>query len=181
MRPRILLTLLSGLFIGLATVSIISGCQSKPEQTQLPKPPETQDVTVYFSKSKGNTSVTEGVVRHMPKDYPGSTLQYAIEQLVAGPNADESTAGFFSEIPKGTEVISVAENPKTHQVDVNLSTEFTSGGGSNSILQRYAELQGTVKANENKRPVSIKINNKLLEVAGGEGLEVPAVIKPTIQ
>jgi len=169
---------LSGLFIGLA---VMSGCQPKPEKTDLPPTTQLQDVTVYFSKSKGTKSVTEGVVRKMPQGYAGSSLQYALEQLLAGPTSDESTAGYFSEIPKGTEVISVAENPKTHHIDVNLSNAFTSGGGSNSILQRYAELQGTVKANEKEHPVTIKVNSKPLQIAGGEGLEVPAVIKPKIQ
>ena len=140
-------------------------------------PPAANEVTVYFSKSRGTDTVTEGVVRQMPETpagTPGASiirLHNALDALLQGPTPDESVTGFFSEIPKGTRLLGISE--KGGQLHVNLSKQFTSGGGSNSIKQRVAELTQTITSTaSNKEPVVVDVEGQRLDTAGGEGLEV---------
>ena len=57
---------------------------------------------------------------------------------------------------------------------MNLSKEFASGGGSNSIKQRMDQVTKTVLAVEKSKPVFIDVEGKKLEILGGEGLEIPS-------
>lgn len=127
------------------------------------------EITVYFTKSRGSNTVTEGVVRPVPVE-ADSQLEYALEQLLKGPSNTESVQGFYSEIPKGTRLLEVADN--NGKLTINLSRQFTSGGGSNSIKQRMAELEQTVRSVAKDQPVFVTVEGQKLETMGGEGLEV---------
>ncbi len=127
-------------------------------------------ITIYFTKSRGTQTVTEGVIRHIPKSYAHSDTQYVIETLLEGPNEEESILGFFSEIPKGTRLVGVTETDDA--IRINLSEQFISGGGSNSKQQRLAELKRTINSLSTDKHVYVDINGKELEILSGEGVEV---------
>ncbi|MGH2413878.1 MAG: GerMN domain-containing protein [Brasilonema sp.] len=97
---------------------------------------------------------------------PNQVLEGAFQQLLAGPTENtESTT-----IPKGTKLLGVkAANDGIH---VNLSEEFTSGGGSSSMMGRVGQVVYTATALDKNAKVYIEVNGKPLEVLGGEGLEV---------
>ncbi len=144
---------------------------SQPEQPiTLPQDDARATTTIYFTKSRGTQTVTEGVVRQIPKTYANSDVQYIIEALLEGPNHDESILGFFSEIPKGTRLVGVTETEKT--IRINLSEQFVSGGGSNSKQQRIAELKRTINSFNTDKHVYVDINGEELEILSGEGVEV---------
>ena len=135
-----------------------------------PQHPTADQVTVFFSKNRGSQIVTEGVVRDIPQQPTQEPLEFALTELLQGPNTVESTQGFFSEIPKGTRLIGMSHQNNT--IQINLSGQFTSGGGSNSMQQRLAELSKTILAAEKEKPVYVSIEGQELKVLGGEGVMV---------
>jgi spore germination protein GerM len=160
----------------------VTGCNGK--QVDLPSQgsqaaQSPNEVVVYFTKSRGMKSVTEGVVRQIPAEYHGSELEFAVRELLQGPNQEESRQGYFSEIPKGTRLIAVEEQDGKLKVD--LSRQFVAGGGSNTMQQRLAELKQTILETEKNKQVSLSVEGKPLEALGGEGIEVDQPLKRPIQ
>jgi spore germination protein GerM len=134
-------------------------------------PATTTDKPLHFSKLQGNQSITEPVARAVPVTAGTSPLHDALTQLLQGPTAEEKANGYYSEIPAGTRLLDV--QVKGNTVFVDLSREFTSGGGSTSMLQRVSELKSTIHSVAgNDRTIKIAIEGKPLHVLGGEGLEL---------
>ncbi len=136
-------------------------------------PPDA--VTVFFSKYQGNHSIVENVVRDLPKEMQGEPLQFALTELLKGPTAEEKTQGFYTEIPKGTKLLSLKQSNNT--LTINLSRQFTDEGGSTSVIQRVEELKQTVFSVDRTHKINVAVEGKPLEVLGGEGLEVPAALQ----
>jgi spore germination protein GerM len=166
---------LAVLLLGAVSVTT-SGChlfqpKTKPitpyEQSNIP----ADAVAIFFSKYQGSQSIVESVIRKFPEPKNTQPLQFALTELLKGPNPEEKSQGFYSEIPKGTKLLGVKTTPSA--ITVDLSSQFKSGGGSNSIVQRFEELKRTVKSVDTQHEVSITVDGKPLETLGGEGLEVP--------
>lgn len=132
-------------------------------------------VTVFFSKLQGSQSITEPVSRELPQIQAQEPLRFAIEQLLKGPTSDEKAAGFYSEIPAGTQLISVDTRGK--QVTLNFSAPFASGGGSTSMVQRLDQVKKTAYAVDREHEVRIHVQGQSLKTLGGEGLEVPETLQ----
>lgn len=173
-RLAFFITFLAILLLGTFVVTSCSGSSSNLSLFHQSGQFKSNEVVVFFSKSNGSETVTEGVVRPIPEENRSeisqNPLQYTITQLLIGPSEQESTQGFFSEIPKGTRLLSVANRDNT--IRINLSQQFSSGGGSNSMQQRLAELTQTVLAVEKVKPVYVDIEGQELQVLGGEGVMV---------
>jgi spore germination protein GerM len=93
-------------------------------------------------------------------------LTTALERLLKGPaNANVSTA-----IPVETKLYQLTI--KNDGVHVNLSKDFTLGGGSRSMQGRLGQLIYTASSLSPQTPVWISIDGEPLQVLGGEGLEV---------
>ncbi len=93
-------------------------------------------------------------------------LEAAFQSLLAGPTeGTDSTT-----IPKGTKLLGLkSENDEVH---VNLSEDFTSGGGSTSMMGRVGQVVYTATSLNPKAKVYIDVNGKPLDVLGGEGVEL---------
>ena len=96
-------------------------------------------------------------------------LSFAISKLVEGPNQIEREKGIYSEIPSGTKVISVVETDK--KAIINLTSAFDNGGGTDGLYKRLYQLVKTANKNT-KLPVYLYIDNKQVDVIGGEGLMI---------
>jgi spore germination protein GerM len=132
-------------------------------------------VTIFFSKYQGNQSVVDDVIRKLPPEAKSEPLQFALTELLKGPSPEEKSQGFYSEIPQGTKLLGLTQDNEA--VTINLSKQFTNGGGSNSMEQRFEELKQTVFSIDSNHKINLDVEGKPLDLLGGEGLEVPDALK----
>ncbi len=126
--------------------------------TPLPSP---DDLRVYFLREEK----VGPVARPMSGD---SVAAEALGHLLTGPTEAEQQIGFSTTIPEGTEALGVTITDKVATVD--LSAEFTSGGGSLSMMGRVAEVVFTLTQFPTVESVSFEVNGQPLTVLGGEGV-----------
>lgn len=97
-------------------------------------------------------------------------LDDALNELMKGPNPIEKEMGYFSDIPAKTRLLNIRQEKDA--VIVDLSSDFTSGGGSESMTNRVTQVKKTVSANTNKKQVYLFVNGQKVDYIGGEGVEV---------
>ena len=158
-----------------AQVPQVQTPQAQTPQVLVPKSPQpkplqqtdTQTVQVYWVKGAiGKFEAVPTKVAVKQADKPDVALQAAFNSLLAGPK----DASVSSEIPKGTKLRSLSV--KNDGVYVDLSAEFSSGGGSNSMTGRLGQVIYTATSLKPNTKVWISVEGKPLELLGGEGLEV---------
>lgn len=141
--------------------------------TSVEQPPVVEEETaeVYWLQEKDNKM--EFVARPVTLDKTASKdesaiLEQAFNRLLAGPG--ETLQDVSSTIPNGTKLRSVKVQNDT--VNVDLSQEFTEGGGSASMTGRLGQVIYTATSLNPNAKVTIAIEGKQLETLGGEGLEL---------
>ncbi|MEH1910531.1 MAG: GerMN domain-containing protein [Nostoc sp.] len=133
------------------------------------KQPNEQTANVYWLTSKDKNIALVPQPVKVASVQPNQALEAAFQSLLAGPTAgtDSTTT---TTIPKATKLLGLkAENDEVH---VNLSEDFTSGGGSTSMMGRVGQVVYTATSLNPKAKVYIDVNGKPLEVLGGEGVEL---------
>ena len=139
-----------------------------PTTPELPKPvqPSTEEkVQVYWLTNVNNRiEVVPSSITLKDADEPSEIIEGALKSLLIGP-ADPA---FATTIPKGTKIRKVSL--EADGVHVDLSKEFTKGGGSASMTGRVAQVLYTASSLDPAAKVWIEVEGKPLEVLGGEGL-----------
>jgi spore germination protein GerM len=147
-----------------------SSTNPTPTAAQSAKPvqPSTEEkAQVYWLNNVNNKiEVVPSTISVKNSDKPSEILEVALKSLLTGP----SERGFSSTIPQGTKLRNVAL--QADGVHVDLSKEFTTGGGSASMTGRVAQVLYTASSLDPAAKVWIKVDGKPLEVLGGEGLEL---------
>lgn len=150
--------------------------QSEEPKTEQEAPQEEQNenvpkayVKVYFIGQNANKDEVYKVVKREYNISEGTKLKAAITNLLSGPSKEERAKGIYSEIPKGTKLISLEETPS--KVIINLSGDFEQGGGTDGLYKRLYQLIKTSNKNSAQN-VYLYINGKQVEVIGGEGLMI---------
>jgi len=138
----------------------------QPVQPSTRQPSNEQTANVYWLRPKDkNLALVPKPVR-VAAVRPNQALEAAFESLLAGPTeGTDSTT-----IPKGTKLLGLKQD--NDEVRVNLSEEFTSGGGSASMIGRVGQVVYTATTLNPKAKVYIDVNGKPLDVLGGEGIEL---------
>ncbi len=141
-----------------------------PTTAQSPKPvqpPVEETVQVYWLNDANNKiEVVPNAITLKDTDQSSEILEAALKQLLAGP----VNPAFTTTIPEGTKLRDVSVKPDG--VHVDLSEEFTSGGGSASMTGRVAQVLYTASTLDPTTKVWIEVEGKPLEVLGGEGIEL---------
>jgi len=131
---------------------------------------EKNSVPVYFVKSFGENDHKILYIRR--KIYKGEDhLKIALSELLRGPDENEKTLGYYTEIPEKTSLIDIQETPE--RITVNLSQEFDTGGGSDSMQLRLRQLIHTALDSAKEKPVYLQIDSQQVKFIGGEGVIVP--------
>jgi len=129
--------------------------------------PATAEKTLQVYWLKPSDTAIQLAPRPVKVSSSGDTntlLKTAIQQLLAGSTTvDETTT-----IPAGTQLRSLST--KTDGIHINLSKEFTRGGGSTSMTGRLAQILYTATSLNPATAVWFSIEGKPLETLGGEGL-----------
>ena len=138
---------------------------------QQPRTVQQQTAKIYWLQDQGNKF--ELVDRPVTLDKsasknPNDILKQAFKRLLAGPSSTEK--GVSTTIPQETKLRSVTVQNDT--VNVDLSQEFTSGGGSASMTGRLGQVIYTATSLNPNAKVFLSIEGKRLETLGGEGLEL---------
>ena len=141
-----------------------------PPAQQPPVVNETQSdsVKIYWLTAKDNDVALSASSLEIEDAELSSQdkLAKALERLLKGPaNANVSSA-----IPEATKLYKVSV--KSDGVHVNLSKDFTVGGGSLSMQGRLGQVIYTASSLSPQTPIWISIEGEPLQVLGGEGLEV---------
>lgn len=144
--------------------------QQKPELSQ------TETVSVYFVKTgKNMTNRIAPVKRPVQSDV--DPLKTALTELLKGPAKNEQESGLFTEIPEKTELLGIVSSKE--KAVINLSKDFESGGGSESMTLRLEQFSNTALDAAGGKPVYLEINGKKVNSVGGEGVEVSRPLSRT--
>ncbi len=139
----------------------------EPSKTQPSPAPATVDKTleVYWLKTSGNAiQLAPSPVKLASSSDSQLLLEKAVKKLLAGPMDSSSVTS----IPKGTQLHTI--QVKDDGVHVDLSAEFTSGGGSTSMTGRLGQIIYTATSLNPEAPIWITVDGKQLQTLGGEGL-----------
>lgn len=150
--------------------SMMSSTPSVPTASQSPQavqPLTEEKVQVYWLNTVNNKiEVVPSSITLENADKPSEILEGAFKTLLTGP-ADPA---FTTTIPQGTKLRNVSL--EADGVHVDLSQEFTNGGGSSSMTGRLAQVLYTASSLDPAAKVWISVEGEPLEVLGGEGLEL---------
>lgn len=141
---------------------------ASPSASPEEAPAETAELSVYWLKS-AEEKLALAPSKLTPKQSsapPEEQLKEALERLLQGPaNADVASG-----IPEGTKLNTL--EMKEDGVYIDISKEFTVGGGSAAMQGRLGQLIYTVSSLNPKESVWISVDGEPLTVLGGEGLVV---------
>lgn len=124
--------------------------------------PETLRVLVYMVRGEEIGASARQIA------YTQDVATAAMTLLLEGPDDEDDDSGLSSEIPPGTELLNISLNNGTLTVD--LSSGFTGGGGSASMLMRLAQVVHTGTQFDSVDDVQIMIDGEYVEAIGGEGV-----------
>jgi spore germination protein GerM len=138
------------------------------EEKEIPAEVENKQKTIkiFLLDKSGNI---RSVNRICNTNIESSCFEYSIKELMSSPTKWEKSKGLTSEIPQGTKILSIRESSGNALID--LSSDFETGGGAESIYMRVKQVIKTATTNTSL-PVYLYINGKQANVIGGEGIMI---------
>ena len=129
---------------------------------------DTMLVRAYFVLGGAAGSVgLVAVLREVPKS--AATATAAISALLAGPTgAEAGDRQITSAVPDGSRLLGLTI--KNGVATIDLSSEFESGGGSASTLNRLGQVVYTLTQFSTVRSVVFQIEGRTVSVFGSEGV-----------
>ena len=149
-----------------------------PQQQPISEQPKEKEYAgiVFIGQNDNHEEIYKIVKREYSPEIDGSKIKFAISSLILGPTKSEKTAGIYSEIPVGTEIIDIDE--RSNVVIINLSRQFEYGGGTDSVYKRLYQIIKTARRNTDK-PVYLYIEGKQADVIGGDGIMISQPLTET--
>jgi spore germination protein GerM len=137
---------------------------TQPNPTNPPVAAENQPAVYWLSDRQ--TSLVAVATPIEPAATPTETLRTALNTVITQPEEP-----LFSTIPPGTEILDFAIDGDNIYLD--LSQEFSSGGGSASMIGRVVQVLYTATSIEPDANLYLSIEGQPVKDLGGEGLEIP--------
>ena len=166
---------LSGIVALGAVGFVLAGCGSehavslgKPATTTTTTPEQTGSVPaqlsleVWFSRDNGLVAVRR---QHAPTQLVATA---AVKALLDGPTAEERLAGLTSAVPAGTRLLGIAIRNGLATVD--LTSEYQSGGGANSMQRRLGQVVYTLTQFPTVQEVRFRLDGSPVNVFSSEGI-----------
>lgn len=138
----------------------------QPEQPLTTQPGNEQTTNIYWLKPTDTSVELVPQPLQISAAQPNQVLEAAFKTLLAGPTEGTNS----TTIPQETKLLSL--NVENDKITVNLSTDFTTGGGSTSMMGRVGQVVYTATTLNPNAQVYIEVDGKPLEILGGEGVEV---------
>ncbi len=140
------------------------------QQARTPAPQQfvvtAEQPRLYWLKvQQGKEMLVSDPLLTAPKNNPTAALRQAMNLLLGTPPKDMTTA-----IPSGTRLLGL--ELKNGAVYLNLSREFTSGGGSYSVIYRVAQVIYTASSLNPQAPIYLHIEGQPAPPIAGEGLVI---------
>lgn len=161
------------LLIGVAQVTSLWTLSRVILPTSIKSPAREEVQPAKFSPQIYQLEIIDNRIELMPKTFytpatsPQLALTQAVEKLLVQPIAFDPT----STIPRQTRLLDL--HIGEDGVHVDLSKEFTQGGGSSSMIYRVAQVLYTATSIDPQTPVFLSIEGQPLNQdypLGGEGL-----------
>ncbi|MFM7602645.1 MAG: GerMN domain-containing protein [Pseudanabaena sp.] len=136
--------------------------------TQSPSATRAVDgqLAVYWIESSKNKLIAVPIaVKAKSND---DAISSAINMLITEKPPESE---LYSAIPESTKVLS--STSKNKEIRIDLSKDFTKGGGSASMQGRIIQVLYTATTLEPDAKVYLSVEGKPVKYIGGEGLEVP--------
>ncbi|MCL5408573.1 MAG: GerMN domain-containing protein [Candidatus Omnitrophica bacterium] len=127
-------------------------------------------IKLYFFKTKGHHAVLISIQKKSNKYLltTNEKIQYAIEELLKGPDKKEKKLNYFSFIPSGTLLNNIEIKNNIAYLDFNKKIE--SGGGIENMEGRLSQIVFTTTQFPQIKKVRFLINGKEIKSFSGEGL-----------
>jgi len=142
------------------------GSTAEPGATPTPATGTTVvRVYLFMPDDRGEPGLV-AVLREVPRTLAVATA--AMELLLDGPTASEADAGLVSAVPRGTSLLGISIDGGVASVD--LTREYASGGGTESMLGRLAQVVYTLTQFPTVDSVRFQLDGRPTSVFGGEGI-----------
>jgi germination protein M len=155
-----------GTAASLAVLAALAGCGESERESQSSQAaaPRTQQAVVYLLRGQK----VAPLARRVPATR--GVAAAAMRALLRGPTSAEREAGYSSAIPPGTRLAGV--NVRDGLATVDLGRRFESGGGSQSMTARVAQVVHTLTRFPTVRRVAFRLDGRAVDTIGGEGIVV---------
>ncbi len=142
-------------------------------ETNIIKKEKDDVVNLYFTNEKTAelTKVSKKIVG------TNNELKFALTSLLKGPDDELKKNGISSEIPSDTKLLRIKEG--SEKIIIDLSSNFQTGGGTESQYVRLNQLIKTVLDLNLSKPVYLYLDGVKAEVIGGEGIIINQPLSET--
>jgi hypothetical protein len=150
----------------IALVAVVVVCAAAPPATDgmQTRATRTQLSVAYLLEGEHVTPVA----RRVP--HTRGVAAAAIRALLRGPTAAERRAGLTSAVPAGTRLLGLTIRDGVATID--LPRRFASGGGSQSMRARVAQVVFTLTRFATVQRVAFRLDGRAVTSIGGEGVIV---------
>lgn len=141
----------------------------QPTEKIVKEPAEKEKVSVYFLALDSNGN---GIYKKVQRELPTKEerLEFAIKELLKGPNLVEKSMGAYSEIPSSTKIRKIKQTG--NKIVLDFTSDFQYGGGTDSIYSRMMQLIKTSVDNTKNKQIYLYLDGKQVNTIGGEGIMI---------
>ncbi len=130
---------------------------------------EAEKAYIYFlALDSEDNGIYKKVEREIPQGE--NKLEFAIKELLKGPNIVEKAQGAYSEVPKTTKLLGIKQ--KGDKVIIDFNSDFQYGGGTDSVYSRMMQLIKTAINNTKNKKIYLYLDGKQVNFIGGEGIMI---------